>query len=290
MLHVLQGLHLQAGVVAGALGAVGAVLGAGAGLDGIQGAELDLLGVPVRAVDRGGPVEQLGNGQVVDGAFGERAAFIAIWLQWINTMVWYPTILSFIAGTAAYLIDPALAQNKVFLVSVILIVFWGLTLLNLRGIHVSSRANSFCGLIGLLIPMAFLIALGLTSIFLKGDPIQISFSAKSIFPSLATSDNWTSLVAIMASFLGMELSGVHVSDILNPQKNFPKAMAYSVAILLTTMMLGALSIDFRGACGNGGVWPRGILLGQIHGPNPRGQGKLQDHPAGRCQINAGRCA
>src|SRR5262245_54114067 len=53
-------------------------------------------------------------------AFGERIGFLAIWLQWINNVIWFPTILSFIAGTAAYLIDPALAQNKVYLISVIL--------------------------------------------------------------------------------------------------------------------------------------------------------------------------
>jgi amino acid transporter len=54
-------------------------------------------------------------------AFGEKVAFFAIWLQWINTMVWYPTILAFIAGTAAYLFNPAWAQNKTFLVAVIVI-------------------------------------------------------------------------------------------------------------------------------------------------------------------------
>src|SRR6202044_890277 len=40
-------------------------------------------------------------------AFGERIGFLAVWLQWINNLVWFPTILSFIAGTAAYLLDPA---------------------------------------------------------------------------------------------------------------------------------------------------------------------------------------
>src|SRR3990167_768624 len=45
-------------------------------------------------------------------AFGEKIGMLAIWLQWINTMVWYPTILSFIAGTGAYLIDPKLAENR----------------------------------------------------------------------------------------------------------------------------------------------------------------------------------
>src|SRR5580704_16531950 len=52
-------------------------------------------------------------------AFGEKCAMFAIWLQWINTILWYPTILSFIAGTATYFINPDLAQNKIYLVSMI---------------------------------------------------------------------------------------------------------------------------------------------------------------------------
>jgi amino acid transporter len=92
--------------------------------------------------------EQGGVFHWVRHAFGEKVGVLAIWLQWINTMVWYPTILSFIAGTAAYLFDPALAESKVFLVSVILTVFWGLTLFNLKGIHFSTKVNSICGTIG----------------------------------------------------------------------------------------------------------------------------------------------
>ncbi len=93
-------------------------------------------------------------------AFGEKWAMLAIWLQWINTMAWYPTILSFIAGTAAYLINPELAQNKAYLVSFILIVFWGLTLINLKGLHISALINNICAMIGTIIPMIFLITLG----------------------------------------------------------------------------------------------------------------------------------
>lgn len=174
-------------------------------------------------------------------AFGEKTALFAVWLQWINTMVWYPTILSFIAGTAAYLYDPALAQNRVFLISVILFVFWGLTFFNMRGIHASVRFNSICGMMGTLLPMGCMIFLALAWVF-KGNPLQISFASSAWLPSLKGSENFVSLIAIMASFLGMELAGVHVADIENPQKNFPRAMAFSVLILLTTMILGSLSI------------------------------------------------
>ena len=72
-------------------------------------------------------------------AFGEKIGVLAIWLQWINTMVWYPTILSFIAGTAAFIINPALVQSKLYLVSTILIIFWLITLINLKGLHISAK-------------------------------------------------------------------------------------------------------------------------------------------------------
>jgi amino acid transporter len=172
-------------------------------------------------------------------AFGPRWAFLAIWLQWINTMVWYPTILSFLAGTFAYLFDPALAQNKWFLASTVLGTFWGLTFLNLRGLHFSAKVGAWCGLIGTLLPMGFLIALGAIW-WLSGHPIAMEWH--SFFPSFSDQNHWVSLVAIMASFLGMELAGVHVNDIRDPQVNFPKAMGLSALVLLTTLILGSLAI------------------------------------------------
>src|SRR5689334_287379 len=35
----------------------------------------------------------------VKAALGHRMGFLAIWLQWIESVIWYPTILSFIAST-----------------------------------------------------------------------------------------------------------------------------------------------------------------------------------------------
>jgi amino acid transporter len=176
-------------------------------------------------------------------AFGEKAAMFAIWLQWINTMVWYPTILSFVAGTAAYLINPNLAQNEVYLVISILVVFWGLTLINLFGLQTSARFNGICVLVGTIFPLIFLVLLGGIWVF-SSQPLQIQVTPQNIFPSLQHSSNWVSLIAIMAGFLGMELSGVHVNDIRNPQKSFPKAILYSCLFILLSMMFGSLAIAF----------------------------------------------
>lgn len=176
-------------------------------------------------------------------AFGERIGFLAVWLQWINNIFWFPTILSFIAGTAAYLINPALAQNQYYLVSVILTVFWGLTLINLKGVHASSKFTSFCAVTGLIIPMALIIIL-LGSWLALGKPLQIQLTTATIFPHWGSMDNWVALTAIMLGFAGMELATVHVKDVHHPQRAFPRALAFSTLIILLTMMLGSLAIAF----------------------------------------------
>jgi amino acid transporter len=174
-------------------------------------------------------------------AFGERTAFLAIWLQWINNVVWFPTILSFIAGAIAYLINPALANNKYYLMSVVLIVFWGLTLVNIRGIRTSAKFTSFCTVAGLFIPMAFItVLLGLW--LYQGNPVQIHFTWRDLFPNFHASENWIALTAIMLSYCGMELATVHINDVENPQKTFPRALALSTVIILVTMILGSLAI------------------------------------------------
>jgi len=174
-------------------------------------------------------------------AFGEKLAFFAVWLQWISNLVWFPTILSFIAGTAAYLIDPALGQNKFFLVGVILTVFWGLTLFNLKGINSSAKFASICAIAGLIFPITLIILLAVIWIFL-GKPLQIHFTSSNIFPNLTHAENWISLTAIMTAFLGMELATVHIKDVRDPQTTFPKALLISVILILSTMILGSLAI------------------------------------------------
>ncbi len=176
-------------------------------------------------------------------AFGENMAFFTIWLQWINTIVWYPTILSFIAGTFAYLINPELAQNKFYLIGIILFIFWSLTILGLSGLRASAAFASFCAIVGMIVPMGFIILLALIWL-IKGNPIAIDLNFNSLIPHWHDTQSWVSLTAIMTSFLGMELAAVHVRNVNNPQRNFPRAMGFSVILILTTMILGSLAIAF----------------------------------------------
>ena len=174
-------------------------------------------------------------------AFGVHTSVFTIWLQWINTMVWFPTCLSTIAGPAAYLIDPALAQNKYYLVTVSLSVFWGMTLLNLKGLHMSTKIASLGTLIGVGIPFGIVIIL--SGVWMAtGQPSHFHLTATNAFPSFSATSSWTTLTAIITAFLGMELATVHLNEIQNGAKIFSKALAISVFLILFSLGLGSVGL------------------------------------------------
>lgn len=183
------------------------------------------------------------NGVFVWGkkAFGTWYGMIIVWLQWINTMIWFPTCLTTLVGTAAYLIDPALSHNATFLVVTSLITFWSMTLLNFKGIKQSSRIASWASSIGMLLPMCLIIALSFLWLIL-GKPSSLHLTHDAIMPHLNNSHDWGSLTAIITAFLGMELATVHVKKVQNAQSIFPKALFYSVLVIVFTMGLGSLSV------------------------------------------------
>jgi glutamate:GABA antiporter len=177
----------------------------------------------------------------VKKAFGSRAGYFAIWFQWIENIIWYPTILSFIAATLAFIINPQLASQPWFLVAVILTTFWGITFINFFGMQSSGWVSNICSVTGLILPMTLIISLG--AIWIIGrHHLQIHFTKEAMLPHLHYASVWVSLTGIMLSFSGMEIATVHARDVKNPQSAFPRALFLSATIILITLVLGSLAI------------------------------------------------
>jgi amino acid transporter len=174
-------------------------------------------------------------------AFGDFFGFFVIWLQWVYNIVWYPTILSFIAGTIAYLIDPALAENKTYMLIVINVLFWGSTIVNCFGMRISSFISTIGTLFGTLLPMAFIIFLGGIWLY-TGHHSQISFSLHNLVPNLSNLQNIGFFIAILFGLVGIEMSAMHADEVKNPAKNFPKAILHSVWIIIVFLTLASLAV------------------------------------------------
>ena len=174
-------------------------------------------------------------------AFGKKYGFFAIWLQWIYNVVWYPTILAFLAAILAYLIDPTLTQSKFYTLSVILIMFWATTIINIFGMRASRFLSNLGALVGTILPMCFIAALGMIWIG-QVKPAQINFSWASFWPDLSNLNNLSFLVAIYFGFIGVEMSAVHAEEVRNPQRDYPRALLYSSLIILGTLIFSSLAI------------------------------------------------
>lgn len=177
----------------------------------------------------------------VKEALGERWGFLAIWIQWAHSLSWYPVILSFVATMLAYLIDPALAGDKYFILGVILVSFWGMTLLNYFGIKTSSLFSTMGVIAGTIFPGLLIISLGVAWFFL-GNPSQTPLSWSAIIPKETNLSNLVFLAGMFLAFSGLEVSASYASHVVNPQKNYPRSILIAAILTLAIFMLGSLSI------------------------------------------------
>ena len=184
----------------------------------------------------------------VGEAFGKKWGFLAIWLQWIESTIWFPTVLTFAAVSLAFMgpgqrWDEALAANKWYVLIVVLCVYWAATLLNLRGMKTSAGVTKWGTIIGTIIPGAILILLGL-GYWAGGNPILLDMSWDKLVPDMSNFNNLVLAASIFLFYAGMEMSAVHVKDVNNPGRNYPLAILISAIITVLIFVLGTLAIGF----------------------------------------------
>ena len=177
----------------------------------------------------------------VKEAFGPKWGFVAIFMQWVENLPWFPGVLAFAASSIAYTFNPALAENKLFVVGIIWTTIWVATALNFRGMKLSAILSTSGVLAGTIIPGITIIVLGVIHV-MSGKPLALTFSAQALVPDLDSLEQLMLLAAMLIAFVGMEMSAVHVHDVEKPAKNFPKAIFVACAIILLLSMLGALAI------------------------------------------------
>ena len=174
-------------------------------------------------------------------AFGDRWGFFSIWMQWAHNVTWYPAILSFVGTTISYIINPELAHNKLYIQAVVLIIFWGMTLVNYFGIGTSSLISTIGVIVGTLIPGALIIILGIIWVCI-GNSLQLPFSINTLIPDFSSPSSLVFLAGLFLSFAGLEVSAGYAGEVKDPQKNFPKAIMIAAGIVLCLFMFGAFAI------------------------------------------------
>ncbi|MBR3678174.1 MAG: amino acid permease [Alistipes sp.] len=183
----------------------------------------------------------------VGEAMGARMGFLAIWIQWIQSTIWYPTVLTFGAVSIAFIgmdeaKDVALASNKIFTLVVVLAIYWVATFVALRGLSWVGKVSKWGGIIGTIIPAILLIIFGITY-YATGGTIYMNLSS-SFFPDLSKIDNLVLASGIFLFYAGMEMMGVHVVEVDNPRRNYPKAIIIGSLVTVIIFICGTFSLGF----------------------------------------------
>ena len=181
----------------------------------------------------------------VGEAYGKRLGFLAIWVQWIESTIWYPTVLTFGAVSIAFIgmdhpEDMLLANNKYYTLAIVLVIYWLATFISLKGLSWVGKVAKIGGMVGTIIPAALLIILGIVYLATGGHS-NMDFHS-NFFPDFSKFDNLVLAASIFLFYAGMEMGGIHVKDVDNPSKNYPKAVFIGALITVVIFVLGTFAL------------------------------------------------
>jgi amino acid transporter len=167
--------------------------------------------------------------------------FAAIWCQFAQTTFYYPAVLAYVASTLAYAISPSLAHSGVYTAIVIVVVFWAAVLASARGVATVDRLASYGIVIGTLIPGLLLVVFA-GIYLLQGNPAAAPLDTQHVLPPW---HGLASIVLIVNSFFtyaGVEVNAVHVDDLRDAPREFPRAILVAVILILLVFILPTLAI------------------------------------------------
>lgn len=180
----------------------------------------------------------------VSEAFGPRWGWTAMYLEWQTIVIWFPTVLMFGAASLAYIFwpesfDAALASNKIYTLVIAMLMYWLSTFNAFRGQRSANLLSTYGGTVGTIIPGIVLILLGILYVALgKHDYLDhISF-----FPDFNNMGTVVLAASIFLFYAGMEIQAVHINDMRNPARDFPRSVFLAIIIIVAVYALGTLVI------------------------------------------------
>jgi glutamate:GABA antiporter len=168
---------------------------------------------------------------------------IAVWCQFAQTIFYYPALLAYVASTLAYVVDPSLANNGIYTAAIIIVLFWGGVLVSTRGVGIVAKLSSSGTVIGTLIPGAILVVLAVVYL-LQGNHSAAPMNVHHALPA------WTGLASIVLvvnsffTYAGIEVTAVHVDELRDPGRQYPRAMFLATAVVLAVFILPTLAISW----------------------------------------------
>lgn len=183
----------------------------------------------------------------VKEAFGARVGWISTVCFLFSCVVFFPLMLQFgFAALSGNVLPSEVAGNKAFIGIGSAIIFWALTLINIRGMKFTSMINSLSVVLGIFIPAGVIVIVIVALYWLaSGQPIQTDFVSESVnwIPDFSKLSNIVLASSAMFAFAGLEVTGMVAGQMKNPQRDFPRSMIIATVLIVVIYIIGSMSLN-----------------------------------------------
>jgi len=175
-------------------------------------------------------------------AFGDLHAFLVGWAYWIANLVFFPSLLIFIAGVFVYVPGGswvALSENSTYNTIFCVTILWLTVLLNVIGLK---RAKWLQNVGGIATWVVGALVLGAGGLAWHRFGSATSMNAEALKPDLSTLATLNSFATMAFAYSGLELGPILGGEIKNPRRTIARAMLISVALIPLIYIIGTAAM------------------------------------------------
>ncbi len=175
-------------------------------------------------------------------AFGEMHGFVCGWSFWAANVVFFPSLLLFLAGVSVYIAGDRflpLAGSNLYNAVYCLVALWGVTLLKVIGVQRAKWLQNFGGIATWLVAVLIIVAAGWAWYQFGSSTV---FARSNVMPDFGSMKTLALIAIIAFAFDGFELAPVLAGEIVEPRRTMPRAIALSGMAIAAIYILGTLGL------------------------------------------------
>lgn len=181
----------------------------------------------------------------VTQGLGPKWGFVTSWLIWVQTWPGMVMVSSALAPLVGVVIgNRALGLNSGFTFLATIVIYWGVTLLNLR-FDMAKIGGKIGVIFGLYVPLVMMIGMGIAATIkvgmMPGSTLG-TFEASKLIPDFTTEKTFQFFAPIMFIFTGIELSSVYITRLNNPVKTYVKAIFIALIFMFFLNVINAFML------------------------------------------------
>jgi amino acid transporter len=175
-------------------------------------------------------------------AFGEGHGFLCGWCYWINNVLYYPSLLLFIAAIAPWAFgagDSGLSDRWSYLLPVTLGGMWLAVILNMVGVRTGQRLQNLGGMAAF-VPGVLIVGLGFYAFV--SHPPATPITGRSLIPGAQDLSRLNLWASIAFAYAGMELAATLAGEVKDPVRTLPRAVLITAPIIGFVYVVGTASL------------------------------------------------